>query len=495
MTEEEEKEFVETWTNNFLKMYGVRETEDGRIVSEEEYEAEEKAKAAAKIKAEEKQEKEEKQTSQQNTTGGNKMKFCQNCGSQMQEGAKFCPNCGTPAGQVASAAANQSANDASARKQEYVGTIRKCPSCGAEVPSFAVTCPSCGHELNDAKVSDSLKKFQEGLIKYEGKQERDFVASFPIPNTREELGNFIFLVHSILITDLKNGADSQRVGAFTAKLKDIKNKIDLILPENDILKSQAKKCLDEVDANIFTYKKILTLNRQEAKRQRKIEFKQKHPFLNFWIKNTNLWLIIIGAWACWSCIELIKDNIKVRNAYTELQKVSETTKVFPKENVILPLKLQPYFDVASDCTLKIAEHTSAISIDVTLRCKKSIRADLDKNLAKKIADLGIRKTDYDVNQSYFISIFEGNDFSYSDIARIMANAKPNEEVIISIQEQKISYSKDLNLNELEQYLSIVSILKDDSIHLFEDIGFRYALNSKEEENGYSKYKYYVSFDE
>ena len=24
------------------------------------------------------------------------MAFCQNCGTQLNEGSKFCPNCGTP---------------------------------------------------------------------------------------------------------------------------------------------------------------------------------------------------------------------------------------------------------------------------------------------------------------------------------------------------------------------------------------------------------------
>lgn len=88
----------------------------------------------------------EQQSAQAHTQGETKMKFCQNCGEQLQPGAKFCPNCGMPTGQVENAYqnTNQSTNDASVRKQEFVGTIRKCPSCGAEVPAFAVTCPACG---------------------------------------------------------------------------------------------------------------------------------------------------------------------------------------------------------------------------------------------------------------------------------------------------------------------------------------------------------------
>lgn len=153
MTDEEEKEFVETWTNNFLKMYGVQKTEEEKNENTEA----EKTQEPKSVK--------------QNTTRGEiKMKFCQNCGSQLQEGAKFCPNCGTPAGQVANVNAdmnaNQNTNNTSVRKQEFVGTIRKCPSCGTEVPAFAVTCPSCGHELNRDKVDKSVKEFFDKLADY-----------------------------------------------------------------------------------------------------------------------------------------------------------------------------------------------------------------------------------------------------------------------------------------------------------------------------------------
>lgn len=140
------------------------------------------AKEAAEAKAEqEKKQQEQKQNAQTSKTdaqqsvqvnaqGGLKMKFCQNCGTQLQPGARFCPNCGTPTGQVANAGAgtnaNQNANNASVRKQEFVGTIRKCPSCGAEVPAFAVTCPVCGHELNEDKVDKSVKEFFDKLANY-----------------------------------------------------------------------------------------------------------------------------------------------------------------------------------------------------------------------------------------------------------------------------------------------------------------------------------------
>lgn len=79
--------------------------------------------------------------------GNEGKKFCTNCGAQIDANAKFCNECG---------AQNNSQNR---RKEEYVGTIKKCPSCGSEIPSFAIKCPACGHELNATTVSNSLQDF------------------------------------------------------------------------------------------------------------------------------------------------------------------------------------------------------------------------------------------------------------------------------------------------------------------------------------------------
>ena len=85
------------------------------------------------------------------------MAFCQNCGAELADGAKFCAECGTPVGNTGSE---------NVRKQEYVGNIRKCPSCGAEIPAFSGKCPSCGHEFSDTKVDNSVKEFFDELAEY-----------------------------------------------------------------------------------------------------------------------------------------------------------------------------------------------------------------------------------------------------------------------------------------------------------------------------------------
>lgn len=96
------------------------------------------------------------------------MAFCQNCGNQLADDAKFCSNCGTPAG---------STGTENVRKQEYVGSVKKCPNCGAVVTSLTAVCTSCGHEFVNTKVDKSVKEFFDKISDlsdgYETKQDEE----------------------------------------------------------------------------------------------------------------------------------------------------------------------------------------------------------------------------------------------------------------------------------------------------------------------------------
>ena len=86
------------------------------------------------------------------------MPFCANCGHNINLNARFCESCGSPTDAL------QQTNSFS-RKQEYAGTIIKCPACGESIPSMTALCPSCGHEINSAKVSSSLSMFIDEIKK------------------------------------------------------------------------------------------------------------------------------------------------------------------------------------------------------------------------------------------------------------------------------------------------------------------------------------------
>lgn len=80
------------------------------------------------------------------------------------------------------------------RKQEFVGIIRKCPNCGAELPSMVAKCPQCGYEIVGATANLSLKDF---FIIYQKEQDDmrklDMIKNYPIPNTKEDLIEFALL--------------------------------------------------------------------------------------------------------------------------------------------------------------------------------------------------------------------------------------------------------------------------------------------------------------
>jgi len=81
------------------------------------------------------------------------MAFCSKCGNQLAENQKFCIKCGAPTG------------GATVPKPvvEKVGNIRKCPACGAEVPSMTAICSDCGHEFSNVQVSSTVRSFFEKL--------------------------------------------------------------------------------------------------------------------------------------------------------------------------------------------------------------------------------------------------------------------------------------------------------------------------------------------
>lgn len=117
------------------------------------------------------------------------MAFCVNCGKKIVTDARFCSACGTP---IVSAEAEKSQ-----RKTVYEGEIHKCPACGEIINSFLANCPSCGHEIRGASTTRTLREFSEKL---EGaitdKQRISLIRNYPVPNTKEDLLEFMILASS-----------------------------------------------------------------------------------------------------------------------------------------------------------------------------------------------------------------------------------------------------------------------------------------------------------
>lgn len=144
------------------------------------------------------------------------MAFCSNCGKELATGAKFCFECGTAVSDV----------DNSQRKSVYEGKIHKCPNCGEILNSFTVYCPTCGYELRDSQVVNSVRELSYKLENIEKSREQtksrsligklygsdgqlgktdeqkiSLIRSFSIPNTKEDIFEFMILAASNI--DLK----------------------------------------------------------------------------------------------------------------------------------------------------------------------------------------------------------------------------------------------------------------------------------------------------
>lgn len=146
------------------------------------------------------------------------MAFCMNCGQQLPEDAKFCSNCGAATGEVKSETAQ--------RKVVYDGEVHKCPNCGEIVNSFVLNCPSCGHELRNSAstslVQELASKLEDLELQREPRKRRtvkdellrtnnlsktdeqiiSLIRSFVIPNTKEDILEFIILASSNINVEL-----------------------------------------------------------------------------------------------------------------------------------------------------------------------------------------------------------------------------------------------------------------------------------------------------
>lgn len=123
------------------------------------------------------------------------MSFCTNCGKELTENAKFCANCGSainPAPTIHTTPPSESP-----RKEAFDGAIYKCPACGNTWNSFSTACPNCGYELRDGKNSNAIMQFVENLERAQTeKQKINLIKTFPIPNTKEDILEFLIIASS-----------------------------------------------------------------------------------------------------------------------------------------------------------------------------------------------------------------------------------------------------------------------------------------------------------
>ena len=145
------------------------------------------------------------------------MSFCGKCGLKIDAGIAYCPRCG------ASAAGSPSKENLK-REPARVSRAdaRKCPQCGEGLPAFVLNCPCCGFKLNRRRPVRSISELSRRLDEIESERPLEvkrkglfsrassnedryhvvsptdqrkvtLIKSFPIPNTKEDLVEFVLL--------------------------------------------------------------------------------------------------------------------------------------------------------------------------------------------------------------------------------------------------------------------------------------------------------------
>lgn len=199
------------------------------------------------------------------------MSFCSKCGQKMDSKAKFCSNCGT--------AKIENETGKAERKIIYEGTIHKCPNCGEVVKAFETVCPTCGYEFRGRGAVDSLREFALKLEQIEAQREIkksrpikerlygeeitktdeqkiSLIRSFAIPNTKEDLYEFLIMAESNIDIDLYDGTvlkTDARIAvsdAWKAKFEQAYQKAKILFDKNDVTYQEIEKLYEKVHKEI-----------------------------------------------------------------------------------------------------------------------------------------------------------------------------------------------------------------------------------------------------
>ena len=202
-------------------------------------------------------------------------RFCQYCGTKLDPGARFCKNCGKPLEQGGATAGGYtvpqpeetfSHKQHTERKTVYEGQLHKCPNCGELLDSFRSHCPACNYEIRDARSSSAVRELaqklerieaermapieekkslmkmvfgkdfkeeneveeaQERFDEHKRQQKANLIINFSVPNTREDILEFMILASSNI--DVKKGIDDDVTKAWISKLEQVYEKAKLLL--------------------------------------------------------------------------------------------------------------------------------------------------------------------------------------------------------------------------------------------------------------------------
>ena len=188
------------------------------------------------------------------------MAFCINCGHEVPDGARGCANCGKAIG---------GGNTGTQRKTTYDGELHKCPNCGEIINSFDLKCKACGFELRGRSGANKIQELERKLEEIESQrgdsevsgrkvfeQKINLVRNFAIPNTKEDILEFLILALSNIDmraygvdSDLLSKTEENLSLAWLAKAEQAFQKASLLFkkePEFEEIKKMYNQKMKEI---------------------------------------------------------------------------------------------------------------------------------------------------------------------------------------------------------------------------------------------------------
>ena len=195
---------------------------------------------------------------------------------------------------------NEYTNHQTNRKEEWAGKIMKCPSCGENIPSFTAVCPTCGHEFRGTNSTNSVKELATKLEKATTDTRRaDLIRTFPIPNTREDILEFMILAS----TNIENSFQADISEAWSVKFEQAYEKSKVLygeLPEFTRCyelflkkKKENNKVIKLKERQLSRKEKALERKQDSISRKAQSE-KRRERSSRFFEKNKE-WILIVAG--------------------------------------------------------------------------------------------------------------------------------------------------------------------------------------------------------
>lgn len=182
------------------------------------------------------------------------MKYCVNCGNQLNDADSFCNKCGT--------AVSEASGPSREATQEFEGGVKICPGCKKQIPAFAIKCPDCGLEFRNVKSSNGITEFTTKLNSMSAQQKAGFISSFPIPNTKEDFMEFLWIVSSEYVQQnyvSMGSVDYFIYKAWESKYKQLKAKASILFKNDKEMMEQVNQIFNSTKKKMHPAIKIIII--------------------------------------------------------------------------------------------------------------------------------------------------------------------------------------------------------------------------------------------